>query len=273
MVYDSRDISVESAGFARLPGPWRRLLAWRERRWARACDALVTVSEPYAEVLERTVGRPVDAIVRNCPPRWTPPEPASRIFHEQLGLDPADRVVLYLGQVAPGRGIELLIEAIGAIDRAVLVVAGYGPTYGECHELAAGKPHAERIHFLPGVPPSEIPAMNAAADVAAVPIQPTTLNHRLTTPTKLYDAIGAGTPVVATDLPGMAPVVRETGCGVVFPAGSVAGLTAAIRELLQAPPARRREMREACLIAAHEQYNWETQAEQLQGLYRRLVSA
>jgi glycosyltransferase involved in cell wall biosynthesis len=269
-VYDSRDIGVDSSRFARLPGPWRRLLGWRERRWVRDCDALITVSEPYAEVLAHTLGRTVDAIVRNCPVRWTPPDPPIRILHEQLGLDPADRVILYLGQVAPGRGIEHLIEAIGLVERAVLVVAGFGPSYEACRRLAAVSPQADRIHFLPGVPPGEIPSLTAAADVAAVPIQPTTLNHRLTTPTKLFDALGAGTPVVATDLPGMAPVVRETGCGELFAPGSAADLARAIRAVVDASPERRAELRAACLRAARDRYNWEAQAQILIDLYRRL---
>jgi glycosyltransferase involved in cell wall biosynthesis len=269
-VYDSRDIGVESSRFARLPGAWRRLLGWRERRWAHGCDAVITVSEPYAEVLAADLGRTVDAIVRNCPMRWTPPDPPPRILHEQLALDPSDRVVLYLGQVAPGRGVEELIEAIGLVDRAVLVVAGFGPSYEQCRAIAATAPHADRIHFLPGVPPGEIPSLTASADVAAVPIQPTTLNHRLTTPTKLFDAIGAGTPVVATDLPGMAPIVRETGCGELFEPESAADLGRAIRAILEAPPDRRRQLRDNCLRAADERYNWETQAEVLLDLYRGL---
>ncbi len=44
-------------------------------------------------------------------------------------------------------------------------------------------------------------------------IQPTTLNHRYTTPNKLWEAIAAGVPVVASDLPGHGAVVLETGCG------------------------------------------------------------
>jgi glycosyltransferase involved in cell wall biosynthesis len=269
-VYDSRDVHVESARFARLPGPWRRLLAWRESRWARACDALITVSEPYAELLERTLGRSVDAIVRNCPPAWTPPDPPDRVLHEQLGLETDTSVVLYLGQVASDRGIEQLIDAIAMVKRAALVVAGFGPAYERCRALAATQPHAERIHFLPGVPPSEIAGLNAAADVAAIPVQPITENLRYNTPTKLFDAMGAGTPVVASDLPGMAPIVRETGCGVLCDATSPSDIARAIREVVDAPPERRRELRDACLHAARATYNWEAQAAALIELYARL---
>jgi glycosyltransferase involved in cell wall biosynthesis len=265
-------VHVESAGFATLPGPWRRLLALRERRWARRCDGVITVSEPYAEALEQAFGRPVDAIIRNCPPRWSPPDPPARILHEQLALEESFRIVLYLGQVAPGRGVEELVEAIGLVDQAVLVVAGFGASYERCRRLAASRPHAERIHFLPGVPPSEIGPVNAAADVAAMPVQPTTLNHRYNTPTKLFDAIGAGVPVVAADLPGMAPIVGSTGCGVLCDPTDPTDIARAIRSVIDAPPDRRRELREACLRAARETYNWEAQLERLLGLYGRLLA-
>ena len=50
--------------------------------------------------------------------------------------------------------------------------------------------------------PTELLDWVAAADVVAMPIQPSTLNHRLTTPNKLFEALAAGVPVVASDLPG-----------------------------------------------------------------------
>ena len=99
---------------------------------------------------------------------------------------------------------------------AVLVLLGYG-------DLAEIEPRlrpprrptpAGVSMLLPAVPPSELLDWVASADVVAMPIQPTTLNHRLTTPNKLFEAMAAGVPVVASDLPGMAPIVRETGCGI-----------------------------------------------------------
>jgi hypothetical protein len=74
VVYDSRDIHLQSARFALLPGPWRRLLARRERSWAQAADAVVTVNRPYAAYLERSLGRPM-TIVFNGPLPYDPPEP------------------------------------------------------------------------------------------------------------------------------------------------------------------------------------------------------
>jgi len=113
--------------------------------------------------------------------------------------------------------------------------------------------------------------VTAAADVSAMPIEPTTLNHRLTTPTKLFDAMGAATPVVASDLPGMADIVEATRTGVVCDPTSPASIAAAIRAVLQQPAADLAAMRERARRAADETYNWDRQATALFEVYARLL--
>jgi glycosyltransferase involved in cell wall biosynthesis len=271
VVYDARDLQVESSRFAQLPGPWRRLLARRERGWARSADATLTVNRPYAEVIERSLGvRPT--IVFNGPTGVGEAQPVP--IRERLGLEPTTRIVLCLGSVAPGRGVEQLCRAIVEVPDAVLLVVGPGGAFRERLRLEASRlPAGDRIHFLPEVAPADIPAWTAAADVAAMPIQPTTLNHRLTTPTRLFDALGAGVPIVASDLPGMAEIVRQTGAGVVCDPSDPAAIGAALREVLDAPPGRRAELRAAALAAANGTYAWDRQVDTLLGVYRDVESA
>ena len=274
VVYDARDLHVESSRFARLPGPWRRLLARRERAWARSADAVVTANEPYAAVLRDTLGVRA-TVVYNGPLAPAPGDhsavAAAVPIRGRLGLPSSTRIVLYLGNVAPGRGVEQLCRAIAGVPAAVLVVVGPGgPFRDRLIAEAAALPAADRIHFLPAVAPDEIPGWTAAGDVAAMPIQPTTLNHRLTTPTRLFDALGAGVPVVASDLPGMAAIVRETGSGVLCDPTDPDSIAAAIREVLDAPPERRRELREAALAAARGPYAWDRQVARLLEVYRTM---
>jgi len=268
-IYDSRDLDVQSARFARLPGPWRKLLERRERHWARSVDAVLSVSTPYADVLERSWGRR-PTIVWNGPSDYEPPEPPQRLWHERLGLAPATRVVLYLGLVMAGRGISELCRAMADVPEAVLVVAGFGVDYERYKVEAAALPHAERIVFPGGVAPTEILPLIAAADVSAMPVQGDTLNHRLNTPTKLFDAMGAGVPVVASDLPGMAPIVRDTGCGELCDPDDPEDIARALRAILDASPERRAAYRHACLTAARGSYSWERQAATLLELYAGL---
>jgi glycosyltransferase involved in cell wall biosynthesis len=272
VIYDARDIYVDAANVARLPGPARRLFGWVERRWAQRASRVVTVNEPYAEVMERSFGVARPLVVMNCSYARELPHAQQRLFHERLGLDPITRVVLYQGGFSRDRGIEQLIEALPSFpDRTVLVLLGYGALQAELEARAMKPDLAGRLFVLPAVAPTELLDWVGAADVVAMPIQPTTLNHRLTTPNKLFEAMAAGVPVVASDLPGIAGIVRETGCGVLCDPTSPAAITAAIRSILDAPEAERIAYRKRAIAAAHGQYSWEAQVEILLAEYRRLT--
>jgi glycosyltransferase involved in cell wall biosynthesis len=185
----------------------------------------------------------------------------------ELGLPSERRIVLYMGQVMRGRGLRQLFEAISLIDAADLVVAGFGPDYERYRAIAAALPHADRIHFLGAVTPADIPGWTRGADVAAMPVQPDTLNHRLNTPTKLYDAMGVGVPVVASDLPGIAPIVRETGCGALCDPTDPVDIARAIRAIIDAPADDRLALRQRSLRAARMRYSWQVQARELLRVY------
>jgi len=169
---------------------------------------------------------------------------AYRFMGNVLGGKPADGALRTEDGVLPDyakiaaspefqRGIEQLIDAIRDVPDATLVLLGYGELEGWLRERAAADA-TNRIAVLPAVPPAELIGWVASADVAAMPIQPTTLNHRLTTPNKLFEAIAADVPVVASDLPGMATIVRETGCGRLVDPRDPAAIAAAVRAVLDA---------------------------------------
>ena len=271
IVYDARDIYMDAGNLARTRGVVRAAVARAEKRWARRADRVITVNQPYADVMAKRFRVTGPLVVMNCSYRFQPPDPRPRRFHERLGLDPSCRVVLYQGGFSPGRGIEQLFEAIPTIDDAVLVLMGYGHQEAVYRERAEGDDLRGRVHIVPAVRPIELLDWVASADVVAMPIQPTTLNHRLTTPNKLFEAMAAGVPVVASDLPGMAPIVRETRCGLVVDPTDPAAIAAACREILGASGDDARAWRERALAAAHSTYNWERQADVLFDEYSRLT--
>ena len=271
VVYDARDIYVDAGNLARLPRPARAVIGRLERGWARKADRVITVNRPYAEVMASRWGVAFPLIVLNCSYRFEPPSPRARLLHEALGLTPGTRVVLYQGGFSRDRGIEQLIDAIPSVPSAVLVLLGYGSLQADLERRAADPALTGRVRILPAVPPGDLLAWVASADVVAMPIQPTTLNHRLTTPNKLFEAMAAGVPVVASDLPGMAGIVRETGAGELVDPTDPAAIARAITRILDAPAAEREAYGRRALAAAHETYNWERQMDLLLAEYGQLT--
>lgn len=276
VVYDARDLYADARGLARLPEPLRAVMRARERSWARRADRVVTVNDGLADILAARLRVQRPAVVRNCAPRSPLPAVRLRRFHEGLQLPPGARVVLYHGGLDAGRGIEQLLDAAPMLPAdAVVVLLGYGPLRDALEaRLAASPALAARVQLLDAVAPDELAGWVASADVDVVAIQPTTLNHRLSTPNKLYEALAAGVPVVASDFPAMRAIVAgdpDGPLGVLCDPTDPRAIAAGVRQLLDLPAAASEDLRTRCARAASERYAWETQLEVLLGVYGQLT--
>jgi len=271
-LYDPRDVYLRSRIFGGMPRWQRAILTWFERRWAQRADAVVQVSEPYAEMTARDLHLAPLPIVRNCPDRWDPPSPRPDRIRELLGLTAATRVVLYQGLFVVDRGIEQAMDAILDVPDAVLVLMGFGNLEAHYRELAAQPRYAGRVRVIDAVPPQELLRWSASSDVMVMLYQPSTENHEFVTPQKLWEAMSAGVPVVASDLPGFRSVVPVVDCGVLVDPTDPAAVSRGIRSLLDRGPDGLREVGDRGLAAAHETYNWEAQFEVLDRVYERLLA-
>jgi glycosyltransferase involved in cell wall biosynthesis len=277
-VYDARDVFLRSRMFDHMPGWQRAILTRYERRWARAADAVLQVSEEYAAMTERDLGLEHVAVVRNCPERWEPPTPRPDRIRELLGLPSTTRVVLYQGRVMGDRGIEQAMDAIVDVPDAVLVIMGFGNQSGDQSTrdpyvaMAGRAPYAGKVHVIDPVPPAQLLAWSASADIMIMTVQPQSENHRYMTPQKLWEALAAGVPVVASDLPGFRSIVGRVGCGELVDPTDPVAIRAGVRRLLDLGPEGLRAVGDRGLAAAHQTYNWEVQAEVLEGVYADLLA-
>ena len=123
-VYDSRDLYIDARSLSGMGAPWRWLLGGLERRWARRCDAVLTVNDGYAEILARRFGIARPPVVRNTPARYVRPTPPPDLLRERLGLPATTAIVLYQGGLMSERGIEQGMEAILQVPDAVLGADG-----------------------------------------------------------------------------------------------------------------------------------------------------
>ena len=272
VIYDSHELFLEAGAASRLPAVARALLRRYERYLVARVVAVITVNEPLARILRHRYRPKRLVIVYNAAPRWDPPTQRPDHLRQALGLGPDVPVVLYHGAFSADRGLVPLAEAMLApgLERAHLAYVGFGVMTGELVALSREPRFSGRIHVLPAVSQEDLPEWVASADVGVMPNQPTSPNERLSTPNKLFESLAAGIPVVTSDYPERRRIVVDDPDG---PLGETCDPTdplsigEAIRRIVDLDPAAYADLRRRCLKAAHERWNWETEAEKLVALY------
>lgn len=272
-VYDAHDLWLGRprrergrVSFA-LNQAWYRLV---ERLLVPRAAVTLTVSEPIARHLERGYGLAEVALVPNYPD--PAPTPASRDLRALPGgerIDTDRPVVLYLGGLMGGRGLEQLVDAMALADRPQLVLLGDGQLAESLRTRAARRGIGDRVHLLPPVPPEEVIAVAAAADLGVSPIVPSCLNYRLSLPNKLFQYMAAGLPVVASDFPQVREIVEGSRCGVVADTTSPQSIAAAIETVLDDLD-EARAMGQRGRHAVADRYHWGVSAERLRAVYAAL---
>lgn len=246
LLYDARELYAHldsSAG-----RPW---VAWTwsavERRFLPRCDGAFTVNATIARRLAEAYGVPEPTLVHNLP--VAPAPPRTDALRARLGL-PADLgLVLYQGLFRHGRGLETLVDAVARLPRAALVLVGDGPLREALVRRA--EPLGRRAHVLPFTPPADLLPLTASADVGACVLEPISESVRLALPNKLFEYLGAGLPVVVTDLPELRAVVEGFDVGLVVPPGDPEALAAALHRALTDEAARARWAAHRPSVFAH----------------------
>ncbi len=275
VVYDSHELFLASGSFIGRPRWALRRIDRQERRWSAGVAALVTVNDALAERLGPRLAIERVVVVHNCPPRPATDLPAADRIRVAVGIAPGTPVVLYHGGFRAHRGLDVLADAVLRAELADthLAFLGFGPLRDGLVARAVDPRAGGRIHVLDPVPPAEVVEWVASADVEAMPLQREPLNYYLSTPNKLFESLAAGTPVVASDFPGIRGVILddpEAPLGAVCDPADPAAVAAAIRSVLDLPPAARDDLRARCRRAARERWNWETESAKLVALYADL---
>ena len=128
-----------------------------------------------------------------------------------LGLPTERRLITYVGNLVPEKGVDLLVEALGHLHRSgaddvELLLIGAGPQEETLRCRAAELGLRERIRFAGRRPHEEIARWIAAADVFCLP------SRREGCPNVVLEALACGRPVVAARVGGVPELISaETG--------------------------------------------------------------
>jgi glycosyltransferase involved in cell wall biosynthesis len=256
LIYDCHELWPDRNGRPE----WRPWLLACEALFVRLADATVTTSPGYAAALAARYRIAVPVLVRNIPVQAPPPS-----ARQPTNARP---VVVYLGGVMPGRGLEQAIDALPRAPELVLRVVGPGRDSYRAglarRARAAGV--GDRVELAPAVPAADVLAAVEGAAVGLMLIQPVCRSYELTLPNKLFEYAAAGIPILASDLPVIGPLVRDQAIGEVVPPGDLELIAAAMLRLA-APSVNaelRRRVRAFAALAT-----WERERAALEGVYGR----
>jgi glycosyltransferase involved in cell wall biosynthesis len=260
LVYDSHELWAD-----RGRPEWRSWLIACEWLFVRLADVTVTVSPGCAEVMADRYRVPRPVVVRNVPDRIV--QQPAQLEGLRAGEPP---LAVYVGGLAPGRGIEQAIRALALVPELRLRFMGYGSDEyrARLDARAAAVDVADRIEYRPPVEPAAVARTIASADMGLALIEPTCLSYRMSLPNKLFEYITAGLPIVGSDLPVIGPLIREEGLGETVEPDDVPAIAAAMRRL--AEPDRNAEVR-ACVRSFGERANWEHERHVLEEVYSSLT--
>jgi glycosyltransferase involved in cell wall biosynthesis len=188
--------------------------------------------------------------------------PEARVYHLSNGVDtelfrperrsPAARarladgfgdgatcIAVYAGLHGIAQGLDQVLEAAARLkDLETLGVVLIGDGAVKADLVARSRALGlKRVRFVDPLPKEEMPGLVASADLAIVPLK---VSLPGAVPSKIYEAMGAGVPVVLVAAGEAGEIVRRSEAGVVVPPGDVDGLAEAIRELSMDPERRAR---------------------------------
>lgn len=138
----------------------------RERRVCRNARGVVAITEARRKALEERHGKIAPSRVIPDGSRVATTLPAFEGPH-------SPPCVCYIGQLYPWKGVDVLIEAMRYVSSAELVILGGLPPEPDLDRLkrvAASLSLDDRVRFRGFVPPPELPAERAKADLFVIPL-------------------------------------------------------------------------------------------------------
>ncbi len=223
------------------PGLAHRLAERGEMRLYRSATLIAATTREFCRYIEAR-GIPAARIQHvpngTRPDIFRPAHPGASAFRTIQSLE-GQFVVAYVGLHGIAQGLPSVLEAASRLlperDVSVLFI-GEGPVKARLVDEAASR-QLTNVRFLPEMPVDACAAALSAADALLVPLAPNSV-FDMFVPSKLFDAMAAGRPVILSVDGAARAILERAGAGVFVPPGDADGLAEAILRLRNDPAGR-----------------------------------
>lgn len=165
------------------------------------------------------------------------------------------------------KGVPVFLDALSRVPGLHAVLVGAGEMRPAFERLARPK-LADRAHFVGRLTTEDLVLAYQHAVVTVLP----SISQGEAFGLVLLESMSSGTPVIASDLPGVRSVVAHGQDGLLVPAKDAKSLAQALRVLMANPVARHR-MGQAGRAKVEQSYSWTAIGLQWERLYREVMEA
>ena len=174
----------------------------------------------------------------------------------------------YVGGLARERGACEMVNALRHIENARLWLAGIFQPADLQTEIEA-MPGWQRVVFAGWANRIQVAEILGNVRAGLVVLHPTQ-RYPDAWPTKMFEYMSVGLPVIVSDFPLWRGIVEDAGCGLLIDPLDPQAIAEAMQWILD-HPAEAEAMGRRGREAVEKHYNWETEAEKLVALYKRLL--
>ena len=248
---------------------WRGPAARALDRWlARRTDRVVANSEAVARFCQ-TVGVPSDklVVIPNGALMGATPAVDRAAVRRQLDIPPDAYVLGFVGRLWPQKRVRDFIwttELLHNFKDVYGLIVGDGPEYRALADFASKIRLSGRIRFTGAR--DDVPQLLAAMDVFVIPSEFEGM------PNVVLEAMCAGLPVVASNIPGTDELVVDGQTGFLVPLGQTKAFAQRTNQLLDDADLRNR-FGTAAQQRVREQFDVEKMVQSYIRLYRDLAAA
>ncbi len=276
LIYDSHEFELaRSLGRSKLMLFWIKHL---ERFLIKQCVFVIMINDSIADEvseIHKLKTRPI--VIRNTPNLWNLDEGVCEEIHrrwlEQMGMNQNTFIIMYHGYIAQNRGLEIIINVLTRTESILLVIVGDAqePEYREkILQMAKELAVSDRMLVLPAVPLDELWKYVGAADAGLVIHPAATRNYYYVLPNKFFENIQAETPLICSDLPELARLVKKYDIGLLVDPDNAESIRSAIEKLRNNKEIYRRF--KGNLKIAKTELCWEKERRTLIDAYSKLIS-
>jgi glycosyltransferase involved in cell wall biosynthesis len=261
LVYDSHEYFTEVPELVNRPTV-QRIWEGLEKQLVPKVNAAYTVCGSIARIYTEKYG--VDfRVVRNVPAKQ------NFITGNNNTSEKPEKIILYQGAVNIGRGLEQAILSMKYLQGAKLLIAGDGDIKTELQQLTEREGLQNKVQFLGRLPVDELVQLTPQAHLGLSIEEDLGLNYRYALPNKLFDYIQARVPVLVTDLPEMAALVKHYRIGAITDTLEPEALAAKMNEMLLNET--RRDNWKKNLETAAQELTWENEKDTLVQVFQRFL--